>query len=199
MLFRSSVAKNTPPQKHDHVDWELGEQILRFHDPRRFGSVLWHDAADGDWRTHPRLQSLGMEPFDPAFDGEHIYRATRSLTQDIKVALMSGKWVVGVGNIYANESLFYAGIHPERESRQLSRADCDRLASEIKRVLARAIEAGGSSLRDFTDAKGKPGYFQQSYKVYGRAGLPCHDCGALIAELRQGQRSSCYCPHCQPL
>ena len=149
------VAPGTAPQKHDHVDWELGEQILRFHDPRRFGSVLWHDAADGDWRTHPRLQTLGMEPFDPAFDGEHIYRATRSISQEIKVALMTGKWVVGVGNIYASEVLFLCGIHPQTPANQLTRTQCDALAEHIPLLLARAIAQGGSTLKDFVNKIGR--------------------------------------------
>ena len=190
------VPPGTLPDKHDHIDIELGETVLRYRDPRRFGAMLWQQ---GPAEAHPLLANLGPEPLSDAFDGSVLFEATRRRGSAIKLSIMDNHVVVGVGNIYANESLFYAGIHPARESRQLGRADCDRLATEIKRVLARAIEAGGSSLRDFTDAKGKPGYFQQSYKVYGRAGLSCHDCGALIAELRQGQRSSCFCPHCQPL
>lgn len=191
------VAKNTPPQKHDHVDWELGEQILRFHDPRRFGSVLWHDAADGDWRTHPRLQSLGMEPFDPAFDGEHIYRATRSLTQDIKVALMSGKWVVGVGNIYASEVLFLCGIHPQTPANQLTRTQCDALAEHIPLLLARAIAQGGSTLKDFVNSDGTSGYFQMDFKIYDRFDQPCVRCKTPVERIVQAQRATYFCPKCQ--
>lgn len=193
------VAKNAPVQKHDHVDWVFGEQILRFHDPRRFGSVLWHDADDGDWRTHPRLQSLGMEPFDPAFDGEHIYRATRPLSQDIKVALMSGKWVVGVGNIYASEVLFLCGIHPQTPANQLTRTQCDALAEQIPLLLARAIEQGGSTLKDFVNSDGASGYFQMDFKVYDRTDQPCVRCQTPIERIVQAQRATYFCSKCQKL
>ena len=193
------VAKNTAPQKHDHVDWVLGEQILRYHDPRRFGSVLWHDAAEGDWRAHPRLQALGMEPFDAAFDGAYIYRATRSFAQDIKVALMSGKWVVGVGNIYASEVLFLCGIHPQTPANQLTRAQSAQLAEQIPILLARAIEQGGSTLKDFVNSEGTSGYFQMNFNVYERAGMPCVRCKTPIERIVQAQRATYFCPKCQKL
>ena len=193
------VAKNTAPQKHDHVDWVLGEQILRYHDPRRFGSVLWHDAAEGDWRAHPRLQALGMEPFDAAFDGAYIYRATRSLCQEIKVALMSGKWVVGVGNIYASEVLFLCGIHPQTPANQLTRVQCAQLAEQIPLLLARAIEQGGSTLKDFVNSDGTSGYFQMNFNVYERQGEPCVRCTTPIERIVQAQRATYFCPKCQKL
>lgn len=190
------VAPGTPPEKHDHVDIVLGQTVLRYRDPRRFGAMLWQQ---GPAEAHPLLASLGPEPLSDAFDGGVLFAASRRKGSAIKLMIMDNHVVVGVGNIYANESLFYAGLHPARAANSLSREECDRLATEIKAVLARAIDAGGSTLRDFMDAKGKPGYFQQSYKVYGRRELPCHDCGTLIMEIRQGQRSTCFCPHCQPL
>ena len=193
------VAKNTAPQKHDHVDWVLGEQILRFHDPRRFGSVLWHDAAEGDWHAHPRLQALGMEPFDAAFDGAYIYRATRTLSQEVKVALMSGKWVVGVGNIYASEVLFLCGIHPQTPANQLTRAQSAQLAEQIPRLLARAIEQGGSTLKDFVNSDGTSGYFQMNFNVYERQGEPCVRCTTPIERIVQAQRATYFCPKCQKL
>lgn len=189
------VAPDTPAEKHDHADFVLGEHILRYRDPRRFGAILWQP---GVAELHPLLQKLGPEPLEDGFDGDTLYQASRSKQSAIKLMIMDNHVVVGVGNIYANESLFYAGIHPARAAASLNREECQRLAAEIRAVLTRAIAAGGSTLRDFMDAKGKPGYFQQSYKVYGRVGETCHDCGSLIEEIRQGQRSTCYCPHCQP-
>lgn len=190
------VAADTPPQKHDHIDLILdGHTALRYRDPRRFGAMLWHV---GPVEFHPLLAELGPEPLGDQFDGDTLYRASRGRTTSIKQLLMDNHVVVGVGNIYANESLFQAGIRPGRAARRLTHADCDRLAAAIKNILARAIEAGGSTLRDFVGASGKPGYFQQTYAVYGRAEEPCHSCGSLIRQIRQGQRSSYYCPHCQP-
>lgn len=188
------VPAGTAPEKHDHVDLIFGDTVLRYRDPRRFGAILWHP---GPVETHPLLKDLGPEPLSPAFDGEHFFRATRGKTQATKLALMDNHVVVGVGNIYANESLFEAGLLPTRPAGQLDRTDCARLAECVKAVLARAIEAGGSTLRDFVDAVGKPGYFQQSYFVYGRDGLPCHACGTAIERRVLGQRATFYCPHCQ--
>ncbi|MDC7696813.1 bifunctional DNA-formamidopyrimidine glycosylase/DNA-(apurinic or apyrimidinic site) lyase [Vogesella indigofera] len=189
------VAPGTPPEKHDHVDIDLGQTVLRYRDPRRFGAILWQQ---GPIEAHPLLTQLGPEPLSYAFDGAVLQQAIQRRGSAIKLAIMDNHVVVGVGNIYANEALFHAGIHPARAANGLSGEECARLAAEIKTVLARAIDAGGSTLRDFVDARGKPGYFQQSYMVYGRRDLPCHVCGSLIRELRQGQRSSCFCPHCQP-
>jgi formamidopyrimidine-DNA glycosylase len=185
----------TPPDKHDHLDFVLDGRLLRYRDPRRFGAVLWHI---GPIEFHPLLKDLGPEPLDPGFDGAALFAATRGKRSAIKLQLMNNRTVVGVGNIYANESLFSAGIHPAREAGALSRAECEALARTIKDTLTRAIAAGGSTLRDFVDVAGKPGYFQQTYQVYDRAGLPCPRCGTAICHIRQGQRSSYYCPQCQP-
>ena len=160
---------------------------------------IWIGTLLGIDRFSMRRFARSVElPLSYAFDGAVLQQAIRRRGSAIKLAIMDNHVVVGVGNIYANEALFHAGIHPARAANGLSGAECARLAAEIKAVLARAIDAGGSTLRDFVDARGKPGYFQQSYMVYGRRDLPCHVCGSLIRELRQGQRSSCFCPHCQP-
>lgn len=185
----------TPPQKHDHLDLLLDGRLLRYRDPRRFGAVLWHV---GPIERHPLLNALGPEPLSAAFDGAALLEAMRRRQSAIKLAIMDNHIVVGVGNIYANEALFHAGIAPTRAANALTRGDCDRLATEIKAVLMRAIDAGGSTLRDFVDSEGKPGYFQQSYMVYGRQEAPCRRCGTPIRHIRQGQRSTYYCPLCQP-
>jgi len=194
------VAPDTPALKHDHIDLLLqphGAQatLLRYRDPRRFGAWLWQP---GPGELHPLLARLGPEPLSDAFDAEHLFQATRGRSVAVKQALMDNAVVVGVGNIYANEALFHARIRPTRAANELTRADCKRLAEAIKLILARAIEAGGSSLRDFVDASGQPGYFQQTYYVYGRADEPCRVCSHPIVQIRQGQRSSFYCPSCQP-
>ncbi len=189
------VLPATPPAaRHDHLDLCFADQVLRLHDPRRFGAVLW---GEGDPCQHPRLLGLGCEPLTAAFSGEGLFAALRRKAAPIKTVLMDNKVVVGVGNIYANESLFLAGIQPTRPAHTLSLADCYRMVSAVKTILTRAIEAGGSTLRDFTNAVGKPGYFQQSYTVYGRAGAPCAVCGSVIIGVRLGQRMSSYCPVCQ--
>lgn len=188
------VAADVAPQKHDHIDIVLPQGILRYRDPRRFGAVLWHF---GPVEFHPLLKDLGPEPLGETFDGASLFAATRGKNGEIKQLLMNNRLVVGVGNIYANEALFDAGIHPARHAAMLSASDCDRLAACIKETLTRAIAAGGSTLRDFVGADSRPGYFQQTYKVYGRAGLPCPHCGTPVCHIRQGQRSSFYCPSCQ--
>lgn len=184
-----------PEGKHDHVDiaFENG-MVLRLRDPRRFGAVLW---VAGDPLQHPLLIALGPEPLDAGFDGACLYRETRSRSAPIKTAIMDAHLVVGVGNIYAGESLFRARINPKTPAGKLSRPRCERLAEEIKATLQEALNAGGSSLRDFFGADGNPGYFQQQYFVYGRTGAPCRVCGSAIKTLRQGQRSTFYCPVCQ--
>lgn len=185
----------TPPEKHDHFDLVLdNDTCLRLRDPRRFGAVLW---TETDAQRHPLLANLGVEPLTPDFNGETLYQALRARSVAIKQALMNGSLVVGVGNIYANEALFRAGIDPRAPARRLSKARCEKLATAIKETLELAIAAGGSSLRDFVDSAGQPGYFQQQYQVYGRTGEPCRRCGAPIRHLRQGQRSTFYCPRCQ--
>ncbi|MGC2458401.1 MAG: bifunctional DNA-formamidopyrimidine glycosylase/DNA-(apurinic or apyrimidinic site) lyase [Gallionellaceae bacterium] len=185
----------TSAEKHDHFDLLLDNGILmRLRDPRRFGAVLWHE---GDVSTHPLLKHLGPEPLEKQFDAAHLYRATRNRTAAIKLVIMDSRVVVGVGNIYASEALFRAGIKPQLAAGKLSLARCARLVAEIRATLAAAIKKGGSTLRDFVNSSGEPGYFQQHYFVYGRAGEPCRKCGTAIKQIRQGQRSSFYCPNCQ--
>lgn len=189
------LAENVPPEKHDHVDLVLDNgAVVRLRDPRRFGAVLW---VAGDPLRHALLQNLGPEPLDDGFDGAYLYRETRSRSAAIKTVIMDAGLVVGVGNIYASESLFRAGISPQAPANRISKPRCERLVQEIKQTLRDAIRAGGSSLRDFFGADGNPGYFQQEYFVYGRAGEPCRVCGTPIQTLRQGQRSTFYCPLCQ--
>lgn len=185
----------TLPQKHDHVDIAFTDgTVLRYHDPRRFGAVLW---LAGVAEHHPLLANLGPEPLENAFSGSLLVDAFAKQNRAVKTALMDNAVVVGVGNIYANESLFQAGIAPDRAAKSLNQDECNRLAAAVKDVLLRAIEAGGSTLRDFVDSSGKSGYFQQQYCVYGRNGEPCRQCGAVIAKKVIGQRSTFYCPSCQ--
>lgn len=185
----------TPPEKHDHFDLVLESgQCMRLRDPRRFGAVLWTTAPP---ESHPLLASLGVEPLTAAFDGEFLYRVSRGRRTPIKQFLMDGHIIVGVGNIYANEALFSAGINPKTAAGRLGKERCTRLAALVKSILNLAIAAGGSTLRDFVDSAGNPGYFQQQYGVYGRAGQLCQRCGATVRQLRQGQRSAFYCPGCQ--
>ena len=191
------LPKNTPAQLHDHVDIELGGQLLRMTDPRRFGAVLWHDHENGAIEQHPLLQNLGMEPLTEQFDGTVLYKETRQRKITVKQMLLAGDVVVGVGNIYASESLFMSGISPLTPAGQISRARYQRLALAIKQVLAEAIVMGGSTLKDFINVNGQSGYFQQNYFVYNRAGLPCKKCKTLIRQLKQGQRSTFYCVKCQ--
>ena len=211
---------DAPLQKHDHVLWEFeGLPSLRFNDPRRFGSVLWLDeAADGaapdeaapdeavptdeqkmhaPQRAQALLARLGLEPFDCAFSGQHLYRMSRKRRLAVKPWLLSGEPVVGVGNIYACEALFRAGIDPRRSAARISRARYERLAAAIVEVLHEAIVAGGSSLRDFVGSHGQSGDFQSRYAVYGRAGKPCKQCAAPIRRIVQTQRSSFACLKCQ--
>lgn len=185
----------TPPKVHEHFDLLLHNgTLMRLRDPRRFGAVLWHA---GDPAQHPLLAQLGPEPLQEGFDADHLYRTTRSRSAAIKLVIMDSHVVVGVGNIYANEALFRAGIRPQMGASKLSRPRCARLVQDIREVLAQAIELGGSTLRDFVGSDGSAGYFQQHYCVYGRAGEPCHTCGSSIKQIKQGQRSSFYCPTCQ--
>lgn len=185
---------HTPARKHDHVDIRFEHAVLRYSDPRRFGLMLW---IDGWQDMHPLLDSLGIEPFGAEFTGAWLHRATRGRRCAIKQFLMDGHVLVGVGNIYASESLFRAGIRPGTAARRLAGTRCDRLVDAVRETLTDALAAGGSTLRDFLSADGEPGYFQQHYFVYGRDGQPCRICGTPIRTLRQGQRSSFYCPSCQ--
>ncbi len=191
------LAPGVPPQKHDHVDLELGEQVMRFTDPRRFGAVLWHAADDGDVGQHLLLRGLGAEPLGHGDLAGLLHRQSRTRSAAIKQVLLAGDIVVGVGNIYACESLFMAGIHPNTAARRISLPRYRKLADAIQRVLAAAIEQGGSSLRDFIGADGASGYFQQSYFVYDREDQPCRQCGTAVRRIVQGQRSTFYCVRCQ--
>lgn len=182
---------------HDHIDLVFERCALRYRDPRRFGAMLFHPRSAGDVLSHPLLASLGVEPLSDTFDGHWLYAGTRGRTVAIKQALLAGTIVVGVGNIYASESLFRAGIHPRLAAGKLSRPRAEKLAQAIKVVLAAAIEKGGSTLRDFVGSDGKSGYFQQEYFVYDRTGQPCRVCGTLIRQIVQQQRSTFFCPHCQ--
>ncbi|NGY06536.1 bifunctional DNA-formamidopyrimidine glycosylase/DNA-(apurinic or apyrimidinic site) lyase [Solimonas terrae] len=184
-----------PLVKHDHVDFALDSgKLVRFHDPRRFGAVLWWPRDDN---THPLLATMGPEPFDPAFDGDYLFKRSRKREVAVKNFIMDGHIVVGAGNIYAAESLFRAGIRPTRRAGRLTRAEATRLADKIREVLAEAVERGGTTLRDFAGADGASGYFQQELFVYGRGGEACRVCGAEIRALVLGARASCYCPQCQ--
>ncbi|MGL4767398.1 MAG: bifunctional DNA-formamidopyrimidine glycosylase/DNA-(apurinic or apyrimidinic site) lyase [Formosimonas sp.] len=193
------VAHDAPVQKHDHIDWVLADCVLRYHDPRRFGSVLWHDLANGDVLRHPRLAGLGVEPLDAGFTGAYFYERSRGKSTALKVALLAGEIVVGVGNIYASEVLFRCQIHPLLPLRALTREDCDDLARHIKEVLHAAIAQGGSTLKDFVNSNGVSGYFQMHYNVYDRTGLPCPRCATPIERMVQAQRATFFCPNCQRL
>lgn len=190
------VFREPPPRRtHDHVDILLDDgTLLRYHDPRRFGAMLWLAASrDG----HPLLDALGPEPFDPQFDAGYLWRTTRSRRAAIKLALMDNRVVTGVGNIYANEALFRAGIHPGASARRLSKPRLGRLVDAVREVLEAAIAKGGSTLRDFVGSDGASGYFQLDYFVYGRAGDRCRVCATTVRQARQGGRSSFFCPNCQ--
>ena len=188
------VPAGTPVLKHEHVDIELDSGMtLRYTDPRRFGAMLWQRAGE----EHPLLRKLGPEPLSDEFSGERLYQLSRKRSMAVKPFIMDNAVVVGVGNIYASEALFAAGIDPRREAGRISRSRYIALAEEIKKVLARAIDSGGTTLRDFIGGDGKPGYFQQELFVYGRAGQMCKACGITLSECRLGQRSSVFCPRCQ--
>jgi len=191
-----------PPGRHDHVDLTVeqadGMWVLRLTDPRRFGALLWQRGGEQELRRSSLLARLGLEPFDPRFDGAFLHQRTRGRRTSIKQALLAGDIVVGVGNIYASESLFEAGIDPRTAAGRLSLPRCARLAQAIGTVLARAIDAGGSSLRDFVGADGRSGYFTLAARVYERNGLACLRCGAAsVRRIVQSGRATYFCPHCQ--
>ena len=189
------VSPDVPPRPHDHWDLVIDSgKVLRFHDPRRFGSLHW---TPGDPLEHPLLAKLGPEPLAGDFDGEYLYRATRKRTVAIKQLIMNSHIVVGVGNIYANEALFRAGIAPRRAAGRLTRAEAQALVHAIKSVLKEAIQIGGTTLRDYVSATGTPGYFKQKLFVYERAKQPCRVCKTPIKQVAQGQRSSYWCATCQ--
>ena len=187
----------TPPQKHDHFDMTVGGKLLRMTDPRRFGAVLWHSHEDGAIEEHLLLRGLGVEPLEEGFSARLLYQQTRNRSAAIKQVLLSGDIVVGVGNIYASESLFKAGINPKTPAHRIGLARHEKLVEAIRETLAAAIQQGGSTLRDFVGANGQSGYFQQTYFVYDRSGQPCRVCGATVRQIKQGQRSTFYCANCQ--
>ena len=188
------LTEQVAPGKHDHFDIVLKRSTIRFNDPRRFGVLLWCDTPDG---THPLLASLGPEPLSKGFSGAHLYRRSRGRKLAIKNFIMDARVVAGIGNIYASESLYMAGINPARAAGRVSMARYESLANAIRDVLARAISQGGTTLRDFADSGGSPGYFAQELLVYDRAGQACFQCGAEIRLKLIGQRSSFYCINCQ--
>ena len=195
------VKAEEPPFVHDHIDLHMGEMTLRFRDPRRFGAMLWHAVNAGLIDTHPLFAKLGVEPLSPAFSGaqgaRRLYDGSRGRRQSIKKLLLGGHLVVGVGNIYASESLFHARIDPRAQAGRISLARYARLAEAIRVTLHAAIARGGSSLRDFVASDGAAGYFQLDCMVYGRAGQPCRKCGRAIRQIVQGQRASFFCSGCQ--
>ena len=188
------LTAETPIGAHDHFDWRLDSgRILRYTDPRRFGCLLWQKPDT----VHPLLAKLGPEPFDAAFDGAYLWEMARGRSVPVKAFVMDQHVVVGVGNIYASEALFAAGIHPKRAAGSVSLNRYDHLATEVKRILESAIERGGTTLRDFLRPDGEPGYFERELFVYGRAGEGCKVCGTRIRAVVLGQRSTFYCPRCQ--
>ncbi len=189
------VKRDAPLKLHDHWDIRVDSGwVLRFHDPRRFGSLLW---TETDPTLHPLLAKLAPEPLSGAFDGEYLFRATRKRSVAIKQLIMNSQLVVGVGNIYASEALFRAKVSPRRASRRLTRREATALAQAIKAVLGEAIKIGGTTLRDYVNADGAPGYFSQKLFVYERAGEACRVCKSAIKQFVQGQRSTYWCSTCQ--
>jgi formamidopyrimidine-DNA glycosylase len=189
------VTADTPPGPHDHFDLVVeGGAVIRLRDPRRFGLVLWTNRAPA---AHPLLKNIGPEPLTSDFNGDYLYAATRKRSAAIKLVLMDSRVVAGVGNIYASEALFRAGIRPTTAARRLSRSRCGILAETVKETLDAAILAGGSSLRDYVGSDGLAGNFQSQFFVYDRGGERCLRCDATIRSIRQGQRSTFYCPRCQ--
>lgn len=189
------VARGTPPGRHDHFDLSTATRTLRFSDPRRFGLIAWHGGEDP--ASHALLAPLGVEPLSPDFTAEWLYAATRRRTAPIKNVLMDAHTIVGIGNIYAAESLFRAGISPLRAAAAIGLTRYRRLAPAIRQTLEDAIAAGGSSIRDYVHSDGGAGCFQVDCGVYGRAGQACGRCGTVIRQIRQGGRSTFYCPGCQ--
>ena len=189
------LTPDAPFKKHDHlaITLDSGKQ-LRLHDPRRFGAALW---IEGDPMQHSLLKDLGPEPLDDAFDSKHLHAACNGKTAAIKLVIMDAHVVVGVGNIYASEALFMAGIDPRKPAGKVTKPRLEKLVSAIREVLAASIEMGGTTLRDFVNESGEPGYFAQTLRVYDREGEPCRVCGAKIKRIVLGQRSTFFCPKCQ--
>ena len=189
------VDANAPVDTHDHFDLVLeNDTAVRLRDPRRFGLVLWQT---GDPLAHPLLASIGPEPLSPDFSGATLHEATRNRSAAMKLVLMDSHVVAGVGNIYASEALFRAKINPKLAAHRVSRARYEVLAEKVRETLEAAIQAGGSTLRDYVGGDGRAGYFQNEHLVYDRAGEPCYTCGTAIREIKQGQRATFYCPVCQ--
>ena len=192
--------QETELRKHDHFIAQLdsGSHLeMRLHDPRRFGAVLWHDQSDGDIQLHPLLKNLGPEPLSDAFTPASLIESSRGRKTSIKQHVMNNHVVVGAGNIYACEALFRSGIHPSRQAGKVSAARLEKLTKNIRAVLTEAIKQGGTTLRDFVNEQGNPGYFKQRLNVYGREGEPCRDCGSTIKRIVISNRSTFYCPKCQ--
>jgi formamidopyrimidine-DNA glycosylase len=189
------------PKKYNRVEFHFGDIALRFHDPRKFGSIHWHPFKNGPIEDFPLFQKLGVEPFEkdfaPDIGGELLYKRSRGRSISVKQYLLAGQVVVGVGNIYCSESLFEAKINPKKAAGKVSKIAYDRLANAVREVLKKAIDAGGSSLKDFVHSDGEPGHFMVMTNVYDRNGLPCKVCGTLIQQIVQGQRSTYFCPKCQ--
>lgn len=193
----SLVAPDTPSEKHDHIDVYLSNNLwLRYTDPRRFGAFLWTQQPISQ---HPLLCKLGIEPFDPQFTGQYIWQRAQNRSMAIKSFIMNHHIVVGVGNIYATEALFTTGIHPATPAKSVTKQQMDHLVHVIQNILERAIAQGGTTLKDFLGSDGKPGYFNLKLQVYGRTGLPCIQCNTLLQKLNIGQRTSSFCPQCQPI
>ncbi|MDM1764931.1 MULTISPECIES: bifunctional DNA-formamidopyrimidine glycosylase/DNA-(apurinic or apyrimidinic site) lyase [unclassified Acinetobacter] len=182
-------------RKHDHLIIQFEDIQLRYHDPRRFGCILWLD----EHSQNKLIDPLGPEPLSNEFNADYLIKKLTNKQTAIKVAIMDNHVVVGVGNIYATESLFNLGIHPAQAAKDLSAVQIENLVIEIKRILKQAIELGGSTLRDYSNAMGENGYFQQTLLAYGRAGEMCVNCETTLENLKLGQRASVFCPQCQPL
>ncbi len=191
----SVLDSGTDAQKHDHVDIEFNNgYLLRFTDPRRFGAIIW---TEDNPLTHKLITHLGPEPLSEAFNVDYLYTSIKNRKTPIKTAIMNGEIVVGVGNIYANEALFLSGIHPTKHANKVTKKQLEKLVINIKRVLDKAITAGGTTLKDFRKSDGKPGYFAQELHVYGKAGQQCDQCDGLIEVVKLAQRATYFCPLCQ--
>lgn len=188
------VQSDEPRLTHDHVEFVFDGRVLRFNDPRRFGCVLY---VEGDVHEHALLRNLGVEPLENEFNGEYLFALSRRRKVAVKNFIMDGKIVVGVGNIYAAESLFMAGIRPGIAAHRVTRSGYEMLSAAIRQVLADAVRQGGTTLRDFVGSDGKPGYFKQQLYVYGRDGEPCRVCGQMLKLKTLGQRSTVFCTQCQ--
>ncbi len=191
------VSENIPPEKHDHFDMAVDNgHLLRYTDPRRFGAIIWTESAI---EVHPLFNHLGPEPLTESFDAAYLLAKSQNRRCSAKTMIMDGKIVVGVGNIYANEALFKAGVHPKTTANQLKIKDLNKLVTAIKTILSQAIKAGGTTLKDFRKSDGKPGYFAQELSVYGRQGQACVHCGSEIEHYKEAQRATFYCSKCQRL